>query len=182
MISRARRPWWKTAIGLGLTLVMLFPVYWMINVSLTQRSAIRNADLFPRAFTLDHYRVALQDQLPYLRTSIVVGLGTVIVVLVIAAPAAYALSHLLVPGRRGLNFLLIAAQMIPAVVISLGFYQIYSDLGLLDSVSGLILADSTIAVPFGVLLFEAFMSGIPRSCCKPRRSTERPTGAPFVPS
>ena len=145
-----------------LTAIMLFPLYWMINVSLTRRSAIRDADLFPRAFTFDNYREALSDQLPYLGTSVVVGLGTVVVTLLVAAPAAYALAHLFVPGRRGLSFLLIVAQMIPAVVMSLGFYQLYSDLGTLDTIPGLILADSTLAVPFAVLLFEAFMLGIPR--------------------
>jgi multiple sugar transport system permease protein len=51
--------------------------------------------------------------------------------------------------------------MIPAVIMAMGFYAIYLNLGLLDSVAGLILADSTIAVPFGVLIFTAFMSGIP---------------------
>lgn len=158
----AHRAWWKTLVGAALTAVMLFPLYWMINVSLTERSAIRDADLYPRAFTLEHYRVALGDQLPYLRTSIVVGIGTVVLTLVVAAPAAYALAHLLLPGRRTLSFLLIVAQMVPAVVMSLGFYQVYSDLGVLDTIPGLIVADSTIAVPFAVLLFEAFMLGIPR--------------------
>ena len=52
--------------------------------------------------------------------------------------------------------------MIPAVVMALGFYTIYSRLDILDTVPGLILADSTIAVPFAVLLFTAFMLGIPR--------------------
>ena len=52
--------------------------------------------------------------------------------------------------------------MIPAVVMALGFYTIYSRLGILDTVPGLILADSTIAVPFAVMLFAAFMLGIPR--------------------
>lgn len=46
-----------------------------------------------------------------------------------------------------MNFLLIVAQMIPAVVMSLGFYQIYDDIGLLDSIPGLIVADSTLSVP-----------------------------------
>jgi multiple sugar transport system permease protein len=161
-MRRGGRSWWKTAIGLVLTAIMLFPLYWMVNVSLTKREAIRNADLFPRAFTFDHYRVAFGDQLPFLGTSIIVGFGTVALTLVISAPSAYALSHLFVPGRRTLNFLLIVAQMIPAVVMSLGFYQIYSNLGILDTLYGLILADSTIAVPFAVLLFEAFMSGIPK--------------------
>ncbi len=54
------------------------------------------------------------------------------------------------------------AQMIPGIIMAMGFYAIYLRLGVLNSAAGLILADSTIAVPFGVLIFTAFMSGIPR--------------------
>lgn len=158
----ANRAWWKTAVGLAFTAVMLFPLYWMINVSFTQRSAIRNGDLFPRHFTIRNYDVVLHQQLPYVGTSLIVGLGTIAVTLAVSAPAAYALSKLVVPGRRVLTFLLLTVQMIPAVVMALGFYQIYTKLGILDTVAGLILADSTIAVPFGVLVFTAFMSGIPQ--------------------
>lgn len=153
----------KTLLGLFFTGLMLFPLYWMLNVSFTDRSAIRDGELYPRSFTFEHYQVVIEDQLPHLRTSLVVGLGTVVLTLLIAAPAGYALSKLFVPGRRVVNFLLIVAQMIPAVVMALGFYSVYSDLGVLNTVPGLILADSTIAVPFGVMLFSAFMSGIPRS-------------------
>src|SRR5689334_24528819 len=124
---------------------MLFPLYWMVNVSLTERGAIRNADLYPRAFTFEHYRVVLSDQLPYLRTSLLVGLGTVVLTVAIAAPSGYALSKLLVSGRRFINFLLIVAQMIPAVVMALGFYTVYTDLGVLNTIPALILADSTTA-------------------------------------
>ena len=158
----AHRAWWKTTIGVTVTVVMLFPVYWMINVSLTQRDAIRNGDFYPKSFTLDHYRVALHQQLPFLTTSLVISVATVLLTLLIAAPAGYALSRLYVPCRRTLNFLLIVAQMIPAVVMSIGFYQIYSNLGTLNTLPGLIIADSTIAVPFAVLLYSAFMAGIPR--------------------
>jgi multiple sugar transport system permease protein len=45
--------------------------------------------------------------------------------------------------------------------MAMGFYAIYLSLGVLNSSAGLVLADSTIAVPFGVLIFTAFMSGIP---------------------
>jgi len=159
--SAPRRAWWKTAIGLLLTALMLFPVYWMVNVSLTPRAAIRDGGLVPSHPTLDHYAVVLQHQLPYLGTSVIIGLGAVLLTLTIAAPSGYALSRLVVPGRRVLSFALIVAQMVPAIVMSLGFYQIYSRLDILDTVPGLILADSTIAVPFGVMLFTAFMAGIP---------------------
>lgn len=45
--------------------------------------------------------------------------------------------------------------------MAMGFYLIFDAWGLLDTIPGLILADSTLAVPFGVLIFTAFMSGIP---------------------
>jgi multiple sugar transport system permease protein len=171
---------WKTALGLLFTAFMLFPLYWMVNVSLTERGAIRHADLYPRAFTLEHYRVVIADQLPYLRTSLLVGLGTVVLTVAIAAPAGYALSKLVVPGRRLISFLLIVAQMIPAVVMALGFYTVYTDLGVLNTLPGLILADSTIAVPFGVMLFAAFMSGIPREMLEAAHIDGASHGRTFV--
>ena len=161
-MNTVRRTWWKTALGVVFVAIMLFPVYWMVNVSLTPRTDIRDGNLYPKNLTFEHYGVVLHDQLPFLATSLIVGLGAVALTLVISAPSAFALSKLYVPGRRTLNFLLIVAQMIPAVVMALGFYTIYSRLDILDTVPGLILADSTIAVPFAVLLFTAFMLGIPR--------------------
>jgi multiple sugar transport system permease protein len=144
-----------------MTALMLFPLYWMLNVSLTKRESIRGGDLLPFDFTLEHYAVVFRDQLPYLGTSLVVGGGTVVLTLAIAAPASFALATTAVPGRRVLGFALIVAQMVPAVVMSLGLYSIYNTIGLLDTLPGLILADSTIAVPFAVLLLTAFMTGIP---------------------
>ena len=155
------RSWWKTTLALALTAIMLFPVYWMVNVSFTRREAIRLGKLLPLDFTTDNYRVVLHEQLPFLATSLVVGLGTVLLTVAIAAPAGYGLARLRVPGGRVLSFALIVAQMVPAVVMALGFCSIYTSLGILDTIPGLIIADSTIAVPFAVMLFSAFMRGIP---------------------
>ncbi len=157
-----RRAPWKTPVAVVLTAVMLFPIYWMVNVSLTNRASIRRGDLIPIDFTLDHYGVVLSQQLPYLATSVLIGIGTVLLTLAIATPAAFGLAKLSFPGGRTLSFILIVAQMVPAVVMSLGFYSIYNRIGLLNTVPGLILADSTIAVPFAVMLLTAFMAGIPR--------------------
>jgi multiple sugar transport system permease protein len=153
----------KTVIGLVLTAVMLFPVYWMVNVSFTRDQDMR-ADpphLFPVDGTLEGYRAVLDQQLPYLGTSLLVGLGTVALTVTLAAPAGYALAKLRPVGGGALSFVLLIAQMIPGIIMAMGFYAIYLNLGVLNSIPGLILADSTIAVPFGVLIFTAFMSGIP---------------------
>jgi multiple sugar transport system permease protein len=159
----ARRRWWKTAIGVALTAVMLFPVYWMANVSLTRTRDMRKdpPNWFPFDPTFDGYTAVWNDQLPYLRTSLLIGLGTVALTLVIAAPAAYALAKLRPRGGGALSFVLLIAQMIPGIIMAMGFYAIYLNLGILNTWWGLVIADSTIAVPFGVLIFTAFMSGIP---------------------
>jgi multiple sugar transport system permease protein len=159
-----KRKWWRTAIGLVLTAIMLFPVYWMINVSFTPVQDMRKSppNLFPIDGTLAGYSAVLHQQLPYLGTSLVVALGTVALTVLIAAPAGYSLAKLRPRGAGVLGFILVIAQMIPAIIMAMGFYAIFLNLGMLGSVDGLILADSTIAVPFGVLIFTAFMTGIPQ--------------------
>ena len=166
-----RRSAWLTAVGVLVTAVMLFPVYWMINVSLTSTSNKRKSppNLIPIDGTLQGYAVVLHQQLPYLGTSLLIGLGTVAVTLVLAAPAGYSLAKLRPRGGGVLSFVLLIAQMIPAIVMAMGFYVIYLKLGLLNTVWGLIIADSTIAVPFGVLIFTAFMSRIPNELLQAAR-------------
>jgi multiple sugar transport system permease protein len=153
----------KTAAGLLLTAIMLFPVYWMVNVSFTRDNDMRHDPpyLFPVHGTLEGYRAVLDQQLPYLGTSLIIGLGTVALTLIVAAPAGYSLAKLRPRGGGVLSFLLLIAQMLPGIIMAMGFYGIYLKLGVLNSAAGLILADSTIAVPFAVLIFTAFMSGIP---------------------
>ena len=153
----------KTGVGLLLTAIMLFPVYWMINVSLTKDTDMRHDPpyLFPVHGTLEGYSAVLHQQIPYLGTSFLVGLGTVALTLVISAPAGYSLAKLRPRGGGLLSFVLLMAQMIPGIIMAMGFYAIYLRLGVLNSAAGLVLADSTIAVPFGVLIFTAFMSGLP---------------------
>ncbi|MGA5895418.1 carbohydrate ABC transporter permease [Streptomyces venetus] len=163
MTPRTGRTWWKTAVGALLTAIMLFPVYWMLNVSFTRDQDMRKSPpyWFPVHGTLEGYRAVLDQQLPYLATSLVIGLGTVVLTVALAAPAGYALAKLRPRGGGVLGFLLLVAQMIPGIIMAMGFYAIYLQLGLLQSVPGLIVADSTLAVPFAVLIFTAFMSGIP---------------------
>jgi len=158
-----RRSLATTLIGVVLTAIMLFPIYWMINVSLTPTAQMRQSppSWFPSAPTLDGYRAVVAEQLPYLGTSLLVGLGTVVVTVALSAPAAYSLAKLRPVGGGALSFVMIVAQMIPQVIMAMGFYAIYLNLGILNQWWGLVIADSTLAVPFGVLIFTAFMRGIP---------------------
>ncbi len=153
----------KTLTGLGLTGVMLFPVYWMLNASLTRDQDLRKTPpaLLPLHPTLEGYRAVIHQQLPYLGTSLTIALATVALTLTLAAPAGYSLAKLRPKGAGILSFLLLAAQMVPGIIMAMGFYALLLGTHLINTLPGLILADTTLAVPFGVLVLTAFMHTIP---------------------
>jgi len=163
MNSKRVRARLKAAIGVILTALMLFPVYWMINASFTTDANLRRnpPNLIPVDGTLAGYRAVVSQQLPYLGNSLLIGMLTVALTLVVAAPAGYSLAKLRPRGGGVLSFALLVAQMIPAIIMAMGFYAILLSTGWINTIPGLVVADSTIAVPFGVLIFTAFMSGIP---------------------
>ncbi len=158
-----RRSGWKAALGVLLTAAMLFPVYWMVNASFTRDTDLRKTppSFLPLHGTLEGYRAVIDQQLPYLGTSLIVGLATVALTLLVAAPAGYSLATLRPRGSGALSFALLVAQMIPGIIMAMGFYAILLTTHLINTLPGLVVADSTIAVPFGVLVFTAFMAGIP---------------------
>jgi multiple sugar transport system permease protein len=168
----ARRARWKTALAAVLTAVMLFPVYWMLNGSFTRDQDLRKVppNLFPAPGTLEGYRMAFHDQLPYLATSAVVGLGTAAVTVAVAAPAGYALGRLRPAAGTAVRLLMLLAQMVPGIAVAMGLYVILLATGYLHSVPGLIAADSTLAVPFGVLVTAAFTSGLPNELLQAART------------
>ena len=161
--SRRARRAVGTTVGILIVAVMLFPLYWMIDASfLTPNELVStNPTWFPLHGTLAGYRDVLSSQGGHLLVSLEVSLGVVAVTLLISAPAAYGMAKLRVPGRRLLMFALLVAQMIPGIVMANSFYIAANDLGLLNSPIALILADSTLAVPFATLILHSFMRGVP---------------------
>jgi multiple sugar transport system permease protein len=150
-----------TIIGILLLAVFLFPIYWMVNVSLQHSGGAVATPWLPLDFTLDGYSKALSDQGRNLVTSLVVSIGSVVLSLVIAAPAAYALAHFRVRFAGVFLLGLLISQMIPGIVVANALYSVYSDLGLLNSIPGLILADACLGIPFAILIMRAFMGTLP---------------------
>lgn len=166
---RPRRGWGSTAVGVAILAVMLFPLYWMVNVSFQHSSAAVATSWFPVHFTLDGYATAIRDQSAHLVTSLVVAVGSVILSLLIATPAAYALAHFRIRRRSVVLFAVLTSQMVPGIVIANALYSAYSQLNLLNSIPGLILADAGLGIPFAILIMQAMMSSIPRSVIEAAR-------------
>jgi multiple sugar transport system permease protein len=153
-----------TLIGLILTALMLFPVYWMVANSFETTQGIFRipVSVVPPAITLAPYITVWQTQLPHLATSLIVALGTALLSIVIATPAAYALAHFRLRFTVLIVFVLLLTQMIPTVTLTTPMFLIFNQFGLLNSYPGLILADSTYAIPFAVLILRSFLQPIPR--------------------
>jgi multiple sugar transport system permease protein len=142
---------------------MLFPLYWMVANSLETSQEIFSipVSLVPSNPTFAAYVSVWQTQLPHLGTSLVVAIGTALLSVVIATPAAYALAHFRFRLTVLIVFCLLLTQMIPTVTLATPMFLIFNKLGLLNSYAGLILADSTYAVPFAVLILRAFFLTVP---------------------
>ena len=160
---RERRGWGSTAVGVLLLAVLLFPLYWMLNVSLQPAGSAVGTAWFPVDLSLDGYATAFEQQSQNLLTSLVVALGSVVLSLAVAAPAAYALAQFRIRGAGVVLFAILISQMIPGIIVANALYSAYNDLGLLNTVFGLVLADSTAGIPFGILIMRAFMSALPPS-------------------
>ncbi|HEY7415493.1 MAG TPA: carbohydrate ABC transporter permease [Ktedonobacteraceae bacterium] len=157
-------PGFSTSMGIILTALILFPVYWMaINSFETTQEIFRiPVAVVPTEITFAPYIAVWQVQLPHLATSLIVALGTALFSLLIATPAAYALAHFRLRVTVLVVFILLLTQMIPAVTLATPMFLIFNRLNLLNSYPGLILADSTYAIPFAVLVLRAFLQPIPR--------------------
>ncbi|MEU9671174.1 carbohydrate ABC transporter permease [Streptomyces bobili] len=163
------RGWPSTIVGVVLLAPMLFPVYWMVNVSLQPTGNALQAGWFPFHPDFSGYATALRDQGRNLITSLVVALGSVALSLALAAPAAYALARFPIRGANVVLFGILITQTVPSIVVADALYSAYNDLGLLNSYLGLILADSTAGVPFAVIILRSFMQGIPREIIEAAR-------------
>ncbi|MFB9818470.1 carbohydrate ABC transporter permease [Arthrobacter ramosus] len=149
--------------------IMLFPVYWMINASLQPNGTTLETSWLPLKPDFSGYATAISEQGGNLATSLVISLGSVVLSLAIAAPAAYALAYFKVKGAGVVLFAILISQMIPGIVVANALYAAYNDLGLLNSIPGLILADSAHGIPFAILIIRAFMNGMPASVIEAAR-------------
>ena len=156
----------KSAIGLIVYLVLLMlPIYWMLNMSLQTNADILGAfSLYPASPTLENYIKIFTDESwysGYVNSIIYVSINTAIS-LTVALPAAYAFSRYSFLGDKHMFFWLLTNRMAPPAVFLLPFFQLYSTFGLIDTHIAVALAHTLFNVPLAVWILEGFMSGVPR--------------------
>lgn len=166
MITRLRQ---QVALGFMVLLLMflvLAPFYWIFSSSVKspQEVIAREPTLVPQSFTLEHYDKLLREsEFPtYLKNSLLVAVGTMVITVVLSTLAAYGLYRLRFPGRKMLFRIILITYAFPGVLLLVPLYDMMSRLRLVDRLFALIIVDVTLAAPFAVWMLQAFFRTIPK--------------------
>lgn len=148
-------------------IVAMAPFVWMILTSLTPTAVLSatGVSLTPAAWSFDNYtRLFAQTSfLGNMLDSLIIAAGTVVVGLAVSVTAAYAFSRFRFAGRKLLMLQFLLINMFPVVLLILPLFVMMRKAGILDTHIGLILANSTVAIPFAVWMLTSYISAIPKS-------------------
>jgi len=144
--------------------VAVFPIGWIFYISLGPGEfdyqhpgrILSHATLSDYGYVLAHTGFGT-----WMLNSLIVGLGTMAVGVLISASAGYAVSRMRFPGRRKLMYTFLLTQMFPVAVLMVPLYRILGQLRLLDSYGGLILVYCATAVPYCAWLLKGYFDTIP---------------------
>ncbi len=125
----------------------------------------------PSLGTLENYREIFDNEAitSALVTTIWVSIGSTILPIGLAALAAYAFAWLEFPGRDWLFLIVVALLVVPIQMALIPIFSLYNDLGLFDTILGLILFHTAFGLPFAIFLLRNFFIGIPRDLLEAAR-------------
>jgi len=174
-VPRRRAVWAGTLANVLILLWILLPLVGLALGSIqTERDLFANAPhIWPRHVTLENLAgLVLVREVPGFPTharsfprsftnSAFVAIGTVGVTLVIAALAAYAMARLRFPGSTALAYGFLATRTVPLIILIVPLYVMLGRLGLLNSVGGLIIAETGLFLPYAIWILLGHFAAVP---------------------
>ncbi|MGX1159239.1 carbohydrate ABC transporter membrane protein 2 (CUT1 family) [Arthrobacter sp. SLBN-100] len=142
----------------------LIPFYWLVNTSLKTGPSLSKGELFPSQPTIENYLAVFQNPefLLALRNSVIIAVVTTTVALVFASFAAYALARLKMRRKALILTLILSVTTFPAIAIAAPIFSIWREIGLYDTLPGLIIPKLTFALPLAIYTLTSFFREIPR--------------------
>ncbi|WP_343718396.1 carbohydrate ABC transporter permease [Inquilinus sp.] len=149
----------------GLAVVVLLP-FWFVatgSIKAPQEIIARVPTLLPQSVTLRHFDKLLgaSDYPRYLGNSLLVGLGSTVITVVLSVLAAYGFYRLRFPGRDLLFRAVLVAYAFPGILILIPLYGMMSQAGLIDTPAALVIVNVTFASPFAIWMMRSFFASIP---------------------
>ncbi|MFF8904080.1 sugar ABC transporter permease [Streptomyces olivaceoviridis] len=146
------------------SLIALAPVAWLFYLSLgpDKEDYLHPAGIAGK-FSFSNYSFVLEHTgfLDWFKSTMIVALGTTLIGVFVAATTGYAVSRMRFPGYKQLMWVLLLTQAFPIAILIVPMYEIFSELGLIDTYWALILINSTTAVPYSAWLLKGYFDTIP---------------------
>jgi trehalose/maltose transport system permease protein len=159
-----RTPWWLWLCVAAIVLFCLVPFYWLVNISLKSGPDLSSSDIFPPNPTLENYKSIFQNDnfTRALGNSAIVALTTTAIGVVIGSFAAYALARLRIKGKFILLGIVLSITTFPQIAIAAPLFRLWTDIGLYNTLWGLIIPYLTFALPLSIYILVSFFREIPR--------------------
>jgi multiple sugar transport system permease protein len=147
--------------------VVLFPFYWMIITTFKRDNDLYNLTGVPFWFkespTLSHVQLLLRDTLflTWLKNSLLIGAGVVLITLLLGLPAAYALARMRFPGNQTMSTAMFLSYLIPPALLFLPLSQVVRGMGFGDSIWSLVIVYPSFTLPFCTWLLMGFVRTVP---------------------
>ena len=161
------RPTTATRVGKGVAVALLlaftlFPAYWML-VSAFDGKAGRGSSFVPADPTLEHFEFVLTDGGfdVFLRNSLLVALGTVLISSLLALLASVAVARFRFRLRTQVLMLVLIVQMVPLEALVIPLFVQVRNLQLLGTLTGLVVVYVALALPFGIWMLRGFVAAVP---------------------
>ncbi|MCM3788619.1 carbohydrate ABC transporter permease [Domibacillus indicus] len=159
--------WLTLRLPLAVMLIFtMFPFYWTINTAFKMDGDIvkRPVEYIPTAPTIDNFVIAWSNVgfATYFKNSLIVGVSTVALVLVLSILSGYALSRYKFKGKRAFMVMLLCTQFIPRAMLIIPLFIIFKNLGLISSPLSLIITYAAVEIPFTTVLMSGFISNVPK--------------------
>ena len=146
-------------------LFCLVPVIWFLSIGLRPRTEIITpTPIYIPTLSLDAWHMIWEDwpMAKYLRNSMLAILGSVLIDLVLAIPAAYSLARFKYKGRDDIGFYILSTRMMAPAIVAVPIFFLFRHFGLLDTLWALMLIYAAINLSFVTWIIRSYMLDIPK--------------------
>jgi multiple sugar transport system permease protein len=160
----ASTPWWLWIVVIAIIIFCLLPFYWLLNISLKTGPDLSSANIIPPHPTLANYKSIFQNSnfTHALANSAIVSLTTTAIGVIIGSFAAYALARLKMRGKFLLLAIVLSITTFPQIAIAAPLFRLWTDIGLYNTIPGLVIPYLTFALPLSIYILVSFFREIPR--------------------
>ena len=162
--GQPRTPWWMWVAVFAIVVFCLFPFYWLLNTSLKTGPDLSTSALLPPNPTLDNFESIFNDSnfTTALKNSAIVALVTTALALIVGSFCAYALARLRIRFKFAILAVVLTITTFPQITIAAPIFKLWRDIGLYNTIPGLVIPYLTFALPLAIYILTSFFREIPK--------------------